>query len=102
LTGKLYIFKLVYMFVAGVFEASSDDHKQALSELFIEFGFKKIAFNVFECSSLSENNLNRLKYEIDKATDSYDIVRLYQYPMEDTLAISNLKNKKWKRLLLKI
>ena len=88
------------MFVSCIAEPSSDDVRKALYILLGQFGFKKALTNVYECTAITEKNLAKLKYEIDKVTDSYDIVRLYQYPVKETLAISYLKNKKWKRFFL--
>ena len=45
--------------------------------------------------------LSRLKKDLDGIADSYDSVRLYQYPVEGTLAITILKEKKWRRLIVK-
>jgi hypothetical protein len=33
-------------------------------------------------------------------TDSYDSQRFYQYPMEDTLVVSILKEKKWRKTVV--
>ena len=35
-------------------------------------------------------------------TDSYDSLRIYQYPLEDTLVVSSLKEKKWRKLVLTV
>ena len=35
--------------------------------------------------------------DLDRATDSYDRVRFYQYPFDDTLVITDLETKKWRR-----
>jgi len=51
--------------------------------------------------SLTEKNLARLKLEVDKLTDFYDVLRLYQFPIENTLVITALEGKKWKRSVLK-
>jgi len=42
-----------------------------------------------------------LKRDIDRLTDSYDAVRIYQYPLENTLQISTLKDKKWRKLIVR-
>jgi CRISPR-associated protein Cas2 len=41
-----------------------------------------------------------LKRELDRLTDSYDTLRFYQYPMEDTLVISVLKEKRWRKTVI--
>jgi CRISPR-associated protein Cas2 len=33
-------------------------------------------------------------------TDSYDSLRFYQYPMESTLVISELREKKWRKTVV--
>ena len=45
--------------------------------------------------------LGRLKKDLDRVADSYDGIRLYQYPVDGTLAITILKEKKWRRLIVK-
>ena len=37
----------------------------------------------------------------DRVTDYYDVVRLYQYPMQDVMAITTLYKKKWRRVLVR-
>ncbi len=43
-----------------------------------------------------------MKKELDGLTDSYDSLRIYQYPLEDTLVVSSLKEKKWRKLVLTV
>jgi CRISPR-associated protein Cas2 len=57
--------------------------------------------SAFESAAVSETALSRLKKDLDRITDSYDSVRLYQYPVDGTLAITVLKEKKWRRLIVK-
>ena len=44
---------------------------------------------------------NRLKKDLDRIADSYDSIRFYQFPVEGTFAITILKEKKWRRLIVK-
>ena len=89
------------MFVTVVGEFSQDDHRIAAHELFKQYGLKEIITNVFESVTIKENTLARLKRDVDRITDYYDTVRFYQYPMEDTLVITSLSRKQWRRTLVK-
>lgn len=86
------------MFVACACDLGSEDSRIKVHDLLIQYGFKKIQDQLYESTTLSEKNLARMKVDMDKITDFYDRIRLYQYPMEDTLIITVLEGKKWKRL----
>ncbi|NLJ46346.1 MAG: CRISPR-associated protein Cas2, partial [Treponema sp.] len=45
--------------------------------------------------------LSSLKREIDKVTDYYDVIRIYQYPLEGMFALTTLKNNKWRRIIVR-
>ena len=85
------------MFVAVACEFSIDDHKKAVFPLLRQYRFEMVIKDVFECSTINEKSLNRLKRDIDRVTDSYDVIRFYQFPLEGALAITALKDKKWRR-----
>lgn len=89
------------MFVAICCDLSSSDHEKNVTGLLGQYGFQRVQENVFEHTSLGDEYLKRLKRDIDRLTDSYDMVRIYQYPYEKTLAISTLKNKKWRKLVVR-
>jgi len=89
------------MFVAVACEFANEDHRRAGAEVLVQYGFRKVLANVFESATLSEMALGRLKKDLDRIADSYDSIRLYQYPVEGTLAITILKEKKWRRLIVK-
>jgi len=89
------------MFVAVACEFANDDHRKAGYDLLAQYGFRKVLKDAFESATLSEAALNRLKKDIDGIADSYDSVRLYQYPVDGTLAITIMKEKKWRRLIVK-
>ena len=89
------------MFVAVACEFASDDHRRSGHDLLGQYGFKKVLRDGFESTALSEASLSRLKRDLDRITDSYDNIRLYQYPVEGTLAITVLREKKWRRLIVK-
>ena len=90
------------MFVAIACDFSSDDHKTKGEEIILQYGFKKIMDNLFESTTISANYLVRMKRELDGVTDSYDTLRFYQYPVDNTLVITYLKEKKWRRLVVKL
>ena len=69
--------------------------------LLSQYGFQKVQQGVYEHTSINDEYLIRLKKDIDRHTDSYDIIRMYQYPMENTLVITTLKQKKWRKLVVK-
>ncbi len=92
----------MHMFVAVVCDIASDDHKNEVYELLGLYGFKNVIKDVFESTKIQEKTLLRLKRDIDRATDFYDKVRFYQYPFEDTLSITNLSKKKWRRTILRL
>lgn len=89
------------MFVAVVFDPGSDDHKKRAANLLFQYGFKQMQGNVFESFKISEKQLARLKLDLDRSCDFYDSVRFYQYPMEDTLVVSSLLEKRWRKAIVK-
>ncbi len=89
------------MFVAISCELSNDDHILAINILMKEYGFNEVMKNHYESAKLKEEVLSRLKRDIDRRTDSFDIVRIYQYPLEDTLVITSLMDKHWRRIVVK-
>jgi CRISPR-associated protein Cas2 len=90
------------MFVAVACEFANEDHRKSGYDLLVQYGFRKVLKDAFESATLSEMALGRLKKDLDRVADSYDSVRLYQYPVEGTLAITILKEKKWRRLIVKV
>jgi CRISPR-associated protein Cas2 len=89
------------MFVSVVCDMGSEDSRGALYNLLPQYGFERVQKACFECASMTEQRLAALKRDMDKITDSYDTVRLYQYPIEGTLAITVLKNNKWRRIVVR-
>ena len=89
------------MFVSAACDYGNEDSRIKVDHLLLQYGFRKVQKNVYETSSLTEKNLARLKLDVDKLTDFYDVLRLYQYPLENTLVITALEGKKWKRTVLK-
>ena len=90
------------MFVAVTCELASDDHRMEVYELLEQYGFTRVMRDVFESATIREQTLSRLKRDIDKATDFYDKVRLYQYPLDGTLVLTFLSEKQWKRTIIEL
>jgi CRISPR-associated protein Cas2 len=89
------------MFVAVVCDMGNEDSRVALYNLLPQYGFERVQKACFECVSISDKLLSALKRDIDKLTDSYDTIRLYQFPVEGTLAITVLKDNKWRRIVVR-
>jgi len=87
------------MFVSVALDLGSEDSRIKVADLLKQYGFRKIQNALFETTSLNEKNLARLKVDMDRLTDYYDLIRIYQYPVEETLVITSLEGKKWKRLV---
>jgi CRISPR-associated protein Cas2 len=90
------------MFAAVCCDLASSEHIEKIGVLLSQYGFQKIQNDLYEHKAINEEYLTRLKKDIDRHTDYYDIIRIYQYPMENTLVITSLKQKKWRKLVVKI
>ena len=90
------------MFVAVACDLGNEDRVGSVENLLLQYGFRKLQQNLYESAVISERHLVRLKKELDGLTDSYDSLRFYQYPLEDTLVVSSLKEKKWRKLVLTV
>ncbi len=90
------------MFVAVCCDLSSSEHQKSIGVLLSQYGFQKIQNTVYEHTAINEEYVTRLKKDLDRYTDYYDIIRIYQYPVENTLAITSLKQKKWRKLMVKV
>ena len=90
------------MFVAVACDLGNADRLGNVGNLLLQYGFRKLQQNLYESAVISEKSLLRLKKELDGLTDSYDSLRIYQYPLEDTLVVSSLKEKKWRKLVLTV
>jgi len=89
------------VFVSIIVEAGSDGRLDELNDLLQQYGFREIQSGLWESTSIMQKYLSRLKRDIDRKTDSYDKVRMYQYPLDGYLAITSLIQKRWKRVLVK-
>lgn len=89
------------MFVSVICDCPSEDHRRAVHDSLRQHGFRGTLRDAFESASVTDTLLMRLKRELDRICDSDDSIVLYQYPVENTLAITTLKQKKWRRLIVK-
>lgn len=89
------------MFVAVVCEVVNDDHRREVDKILKLYGFTSKTTTLYESASVGEKTLSRMKRDIDRATDSYDAVYFYQYPMQETLVVTNLEKKKWRKRILR-
>jgi CRISPR-associated protein Cas2 len=80
---------------------SSDEHREAAEKILKIFAFKEGGKNIYESLTIGETTLARLKRDLDKISDSYDVIYFYQFPMEQTLVVSSLIKKRWKRRVIK-
>jgi len=91
---------LIPVFVAIACELVSEEHREDVHTLLRQYGFTRIIGDVFESLSFRPEALPRLKRDIDRRTDSYDKVRMYQYPLDGVLVITALADKKWRKTKL--
>ncbi|MCL2069819.1 MAG: CRISPR-associated protein Cas2 [Treponema sp.] len=89
------------MLVSIALDPSSKERAAELTDLLAQYGFKMLQRGLWESASITPETLVRVKRDLDKATDAYDKLRLFQFPMEGTLVLSTLKDKKWRRMVAK-
>jgi len=89
------------MFVSVVVDLGNEDSEKAVTSLLLRYGFKQFQKNVYESASFDEKKLSRLKLDLDRATDFYDSLRFYQYPLDGRLVITSLNEKRWRKYILK-
>ena len=89
------------MFVAVSYALDNEDSEKELENLLGLYGFKEIHGSLWESTTIKEKYLARLKPDIDRHTDYYDTVRMYQYPLDGYLVLTSLKYKRWTRLVVR-
>ena len=89
------------MFVSVIIDPGGEESAVHLSELLTFHGFERVQRACWESSTVNEKQLIDLKREIDRVTDYYDVIRIYQYPVKGLLAISTLVKKKWRKILIR-
>ena len=88
------------MFVAVACELLNEEHRTDVFGLLKQYGFSRVVNDVFESVSFRPELLPRLKRDIDRRTDYYDKVRMYQYPLEGVLVVTSLSDKKWRKTIM--
>jgi CRISPR-associated protein Cas2 len=89
------------MFVSVVLDPGGQDSAQHLAEVLATFGFEKVQRACWESKSLNDQILTQLKQELDRVTDYYDSIRIYQFPVDGVMAITVLQKKSWKRIVVR-
>ncbi|MCL1928094.1 MAG: CRISPR-associated protein Cas2 [Treponema sp.] len=89
------------MFVSIAVDPGGESRAKELAELLIQYGFDKVQRGLWESTAISPETLNRLKRDLDRSTDAFDRIRIFQFPVDGTLVLSTLKEKKWRRLVAK-
>jgi CRISPR-associated protein Cas2 len=89
------------MFVSVACDFGNDDHELAVEDMLLQYGFRRVMKHVYESAKIKEATLLRLKRDIDRITDSFDKIRFYQYPLDDTFTISFLANKQWRKTVVR-
>jgi CRISPR-associated protein Cas2 len=87
------------MFVSIAVDPGGEGRAKELAELLIQYGFDKIQRGLWESTVVSPETLGRLKRDLDKSTDAFDRLRIFQFPVDGTLVLSTLRDKKWRRLV---
>lgn len=87
------------MFVSIAVDPGSEGRAKELADLLVQYGFEKIQRGLWESAFVSPETLSRVKRDLDKATDGFDKIRLFQFPIEGTLVLTTLKDKQWRRMV---
>ncbi len=85
------------MFVSVVIEPGSLDSGKLIVDVLSKYGFQKIQRSCWESMKISEDKLSLLKKDLDRVTDYYDSIRLYQFPLNGLFVITEMKTKKWRK-----
>lgn len=88
------------MYVSISCDFNSENSRKIVDSILMQYGFVQCQKNVYEINSIYENQISRLKLEIDRHCDSYDHIRMYQYPLNHSLVISHLYEKRWKKKII--
>jgi CRISPR-associated protein Cas2 len=87
------------MFVSVAIDPGSEGRARELVDLLGQYGFEKVQRGLWESTFITPETLDRLKSDLDKATDAFDRLRLFQFPVNGTLVLTTLQDKKWRRLV---
>jgi CRISPR-associated protein Cas2 len=87
------------MFVSIALDAGSEERAKEIAILLAQYGFEKIQRGLWESAFISPETLSRVKKDLDRTCDAFDRLRLFQFPIDGTLVLTTLKDKKWRRLV---
>ena len=87
------------MFVSIAVDSGSAERARELADLLAQYGFKMVQRGLWESTTVSPDTLTRVKRDLDRATDAFDRLRFFQFPMDGTLVLSSLRDKKWRRMV---
>lgn len=85
------------MFVSVIIEPGGLDSGKMMVDILSRYGFQKILRSCWESLKLNETDLSSLKKDLDRVTDYYDKIRIYQFPLNGLFVITEMKQKKWRR-----
>jgi CRISPR-associated protein Cas2 len=97
--SPIIFYNYLAMFVSIALDPGGEGRAKELAELLIQYGFDKVQRGLWESTAVSPETLGRLKRDLDRATDAFDRIRIFQFPVEGTLVLSTLRDKKWRRLV---
>lgn len=89
------------MFVAVVVDPGGNESSRNLQQVLASYGFERVQRACWESPVMSETELQKLKQDIDRVTDYYDVVRMYQFPVDDVFAVTTMYKKKWRRIVVR-
>lgn len=87
----------IYMFVSVIIEPGGLDSGKMIVDILTRYGFMKIQRSCWEILKISEDELFKLKNDLDRVTDYYDKIRIYQFPVNGMFVITEMKQKKWRK-----
>ena len=82
------------MFVSVVVDPGGNESSRNLQEVLAAHGFERVQRACWESPVVSENELQKIKQDIDSVTDYYDVVRMYQFPVDGVFAVTTMYKKK--------
>lgn len=88
------------MYVSIVCDFNNDDSRDIVDSILMQYGFSRCQKGVYEINSILERGVSKLKLDIDRHCNSFDQIRMYQYPMDHNLVISYLNEKRWKKKIV--
>lgn len=88
------------MYITVACDFNSDNSRKVVDSILMQYGFRRCQKDLYEMNSIMENSVAKLKLEIDRHCDSYDQVRIYQYPVDHKLVVSFLHEKRWKKKIV--